>query len=270
MILFCTVLVGCAEKRAYSSSLDRKALMQLVFSAEANSKLQTLDFSELENGNYSKTNKVQAPVDPFFVVKVDDQFAVMLTGANPGDSDCHACQIVIGAYQFQNSDKGWYLIKRQDAVTITGESGQPGKIQMHKLAEGRYAFSADSEYCGQGLCTRSLSLIEVSKHGAKLVLDGIPVGYDIDGARGSCSAITATKPSEYITDDDDFVDECRQISGKWKITNKQLTIDFAGVEAKRRKVQDRRVHEVVEQRVVYDLLPDRATLVSGKSPLSDK
>lgn len=268
LLFICILSVGCAEKRTYSQTLERKALMSLIFGADYESEPKALDFSNLDNPQFKNKSNIKTTISPEYVVKVDEQNAVLLTQVNPYDSDCHMCQVVHGAYQFQRDKKGWYLHTRQDAIVMTGENGLSGDTSVHKLSDGRFALAIDSGYCGQGLCTRALTLVHLSSSGASLMLDHLPIGHDNDGAWGGCSAIDDIEDKTYIENEKGEIRECRQIVGKWRLDKNQLLVDFSGRETNDRPIGWRKIHTRIKQRVVYSLASDKAERIAGVNPLS--
>jgi hypothetical protein len=265
--LFGLSACGRKDEARYSATLDRQSLMAVVFPEQQKSsdaQTVTLDFSALVDEKYkAEQSKVVGEVSPMYVVRIDETHAAMVTANAPaGDYSCHACQQIIGVYNFVKEAKGWRLSRRQDAVSSSGADGLIGETKVHKVSEGRFVMTSLWGSCWQGYCGNWLVIVGLDGNGG-FHLGSIPTGVENDGVRGGCSALDGGQAIVL----DDIQPECMQVTSQWKITNSQLVIDFKGRLRKESPVTQPAKVQIIKQRAVYDLQTDKATLVQGKNPV---
>jgi hypothetical protein len=277
LFLFACLIMASCQKAAeprYSASLERAALMRLVFptwQTYGPDMNQTVDLSATTNAIKGiNTAAIRAQVSPLYVVKLDAQHAALITQVLRIDENgltltCHMCGGEIGAYFFEHSDAGWRLSSRQDSLASSGNSGHLGKTDIFKLRDGQFAVTAESEYCGQGYCSSGLAVVGITTTRATQLSPFIVMSADNDGAYGACSALDKPKPVESDAVEDDH--ECLDIQSQWKFQGDRLLVSFEGRLSLLDKNERRMPTQKINQQLVYDVTPNELKLVSGSNPI---
>lgn len=275
-LIACLITASCqktAEPR-YSASLERAALMRLPFphwqpyGPDMN---QTVDLSATaKTGKGINAAAIRAQVSPLYVVKLDEQHAALITQVLRIDENgltltCHVCGGEIGAYFFEHRDAGWRLSARQDSVASSGEYGHLGKADIFKLGEGRFAVTAESDYCGQGHCNKGLVVVAITTTRATELSPFIVLSAHNDGAYGACTALDNPTPME----PDDVVEEheCLDVSSQWKFQGNRLLVTFEGRLALLDKDNLPMPTKKINQQVVYEATSNELKLISGTNPI---
>lgn len=272
-LLAAVMLNGCQkqEPAPQSSSLKREVLMGVAFPGwqPVEEKMRQMVVLPMPSDTGNEiAQKVQARVEPIYVVKLDEQHAVMLTHSLPLDDSgelmvCHACSNYVGAYFFTRDGAGWRMSARQDSAARVGLEGYLGKTEIVEFGRRNYAFAAEWASCWQGTCGSWLVLLGLKPDQAKILAKGIPTAARNTGSYPACDETTADK-SKTETVDSEPEQTCFEFVSTWKPSGERMTVHFRGMTWGTGK---KHLPVVIDEVAIYRIENGKFTLETGKNPV---
>jgi hypothetical protein len=104
---------------------------------------------------------VQVVLDaPFADGTAQKRFVVTATSPAGEDFSCHACSPLLGVFVFAHSETGWAIESQERFFLQAGEWGKAPKLELVRLADGRYGVKFTDTFTGQGETSTSTSIAE--------------------------------------------------------------------------------------------------------------
>ena len=216
----------------------------------------------------AQVERIEARVEPIYVVRLDEQHAVMLTQTQPVDDEgvpmaCHPCSGHLGAYFFTLDDRGWRLSGSQHSAVETGLHGHLGETQIIQFAPQRYAFAAKWGSCWQGYCGDWLTLVDLQPGLTKVLAASIPIASSSTGAHYECME-PQTRADDSSPEEQAPIPDCFEVNSTWELAGERLTMRFK--EAYWRGDQHQ-PPPVLNNTAVYRIRNGELVLESGKNPV---
>lgn len=272
------VMSGCdKQKVAHSKSLERNALMSIVFPGwkkTGPARIQEVELPESGASENSPQRSItKADIEPIYVVRLDEKHAVMLTHTLPVTDDnqlmdCHACSNYVGAYFFALDDAGWRLTKQQDDAVRTGLEGNLGDTKIVQFGSLGYVFASEWGSCWQGYCGSWLVLAGLQPDRATVLAKGIPMAAQNAGAYADCTErLTNKDASSILPKEQVSMQECFDVSGAWKPDGATLKVIFqstiSSVDDNGRILPRKEARESA----IYEVKNGTFTLEKGRNPV---